>query len=159
MAARSVCVVSLLVFSYSLSLGRVFSHAQDTFDHDKGQKSAIWGAVSIGFFELSPVDFSPFSPGFLCSLVGKSPQNMERIARFPGREKSVESCHVSGCHGSFGPDIRIFVSLPQSLSLSLSLALSYLRFCAHGSLRRASISGRVDARKGGLLQAVGRKAS
>ena len=27
-----------------------------------------------------------------------------KIARFPGGEKSVESCHVSGCHGFFGPD-------------------------------------------------------
>ena len=30
---------------------------------------------------------------FLCNLIRKSPQNMEKVARFPG----VESCHVSGC--------------------------------------------------------------
>ena len=24
---------------------------------------------------------------------------MEKLARFPGGEKIVESCHVSGCHG------------------------------------------------------------
>ena len=29
---------------------------------------------------------------------------MEKIARFPGGEKGAESCHVSGCHGFFGPE-------------------------------------------------------
>ena len=45
-------------------------------------------------------------PGFMCKLAWKSPQNVEKIARFPGREKCAESCHVSGCHGFFGPDQR-----------------------------------------------------
>ena len=71
---------------------------QDVFDHEKGQKSAISGsAVSAGFF-FSPVFFFPFSPDFLCSLVRKSPENLENFARVPGGEESVESCHVSGCH-------------------------------------------------------------
>ena len=29
---------------------------------------------------------------------------MEKNVRFPGGEKSVESRHVSGCHGFFGPE-------------------------------------------------------
>ena len=29
---------------------------------------------------------------------------MEKIARFPCGEESVESCHVSACHGFFGPE-------------------------------------------------------
>ena len=51
------------------------------------------------------------SPGLLCNLERKLSQNMEKIGRFPGREKSVESCHVSGYHGFFGPD-----NGPSSLS-------------------------------------------
>ena len=51
------------------------------------------GAVSTGSFEFSPVDFST---GFLCNLVRKSPQNVEKIARFLGGEKSAESGHVPG---------------------------------------------------------------
>ena len=45
------------------------------------------GAISTGFFEFSPVDFSHFSPCWLCNLVRKSPQNMEKVARFPGPRK------------------------------------------------------------------------
>ena len=45
--------------------------------------------------------FSGRTSRFRCTLVRKSPQNVEKIARFPGGEKSVESCHVSGCHGFF----------------------------------------------------------
>ena len=37
----------------------------------------------------------------VCNLVRKSPQNVEKIARLPGGEKSAESCHFSGCHGFF----------------------------------------------------------
>ena len=35
----------------------------------------------------------------------ESPQNVEKMARSPGGEKSVNSSHVSGCHGFFGPDV------------------------------------------------------
>ena len=47
-----------------------FSDVQDTFDHDKGQKSAISGRrlhwrLSTGFFA--------FSPGSLCNLVRRAP--------------------------------------------------------------------------------------
>ena len=47
------------------------------------------------------MDLSPFSPGLLCISIRKWPRNVEKIARFPGGEKSVESCHVCGCHGFF----------------------------------------------------------
>ena len=40
------------------------------------------------------------SQGFLCNfnLRKEIAPNVERIAQFPGGEKSVESCRVSGCH-------------------------------------------------------------
>ena len=66
-----------------VSANQRFLEDQGTFDHDKGQKSAISGAVSTGLFEVSPVDCFPFSPGLLCNLVRKWPQNVEKIA--PGR--------------------------------------------------------------------------
>ena len=48
-------------------LGIIFGK-QGTFDHDKGQKSAISGTVSTSFFQFSPVFFFPFSPGFFFSV-------------------------------------------------------------------------------------------
>ena len=49
-------------------------------DHDKGQKSAISGRrlhwrLSTGFFA--------FSPGSLCNLVRRAPQNLEKVAKNP----------------------------------------------------------------------------
>ena len=35
-------------------------------------------------------------------------RHVEKIARFLGGVKSAESCHVSGCHGFFGPDLGGF---------------------------------------------------
>ena len=65
----------------------------------QGTEICNFGASSpLILGEVSPVDFFPFSPGFLFDLVRKSPQNTENIARFPGAEESAESCHVSGCH-------------------------------------------------------------
>ena len=54
--------------------------SQDTFDHDKEQKSAISGRrlhwrLSTGFFA--------FSPGSLCNLVRRAPQNLEKVAKTP----------------------------------------------------------------------------
>ena len=80
---------------------------QDTFDHDKGQKSANLAPSPLDFLNLLQWIFFPFSPGFLCNLVRTWPQNVEKIAQFPGGEKSVESCHVSGCHGFFSPEKSI----------------------------------------------------
>ena len=53
---------------------------QDKFDHDKGQKSAISGCrlhwrLSTGFF--------PFSPGFMCNLVRRDRQDLEKVAKNP----------------------------------------------------------------------------
>ena len=53
---------------------------QDKFDHDKGQKSAISGRrlhwrLSTGFFAFSPV--------FMCNLVRRAPQNLEKVAKNP----------------------------------------------------------------------------
>ena len=62
----------------------------------QGTEICNFGAPSpLDFFEISPVDFFPFSPGLLCNQVRKSPQKVEKIARFLGGEKSLESCHVS----------------------------------------------------------------
>ena len=57
----------------------------------------------LDFFGFSPVDFSTCSPGFLCNLVEIAPKCGENCP-ISGQRKSVESCHVSGCHGFFGPD-------------------------------------------------------
>ena len=96
--------------------GNYLSLCQDACGHDKGQKSTISGRRLHWIFEFSPVDFLRLSPGLLCKLVRKSPQNVEKIARLPGGEKSVESCHASGCHGFF------FLTLPQEESGKRSLA-------------------------------------
>ena len=73
---------------------------QDTFDHDKGQKSAISGRrlhwrLSTGFlrfFSSIYVQFSKTSPL-------KSGESSEKSSG----ENRVKSCHVCGCHGFFGP--------------------------------------------------------
>ena len=55
----------------------------------KKQKSAVSGNSLHWIFLLNfSSGFFPLSPGFLCNLVRKSPQTMEKIARFPGGEKS-----------------------------------------------------------------------
>ena len=61
----------------------------------------------------------------LSSLVRKWPQNVEKFARFPGGEKSVESCHVCGCHGFFlVPTIPLFVSAtPQQTELCVKFSI------------------------------------
>ena len=73
---------------------------QDTFDHVKGQKPAIRGAVPLDFLNLVSWIVFRFSPGLLCNLVGKSLQNVPDF----WRRKSAESYHVFGCHGFFGPE-------------------------------------------------------
>ena len=70
----------------------------------RGTEICNFGVPSPLDVFFSPVDFSPFSPGLLCNLVRERPQNVEKIARFSGGEKSVESCHVCDCHGLFGPE-------------------------------------------------------
>ena len=80
------------------------SQYQDTLDHDKGGKSAISGChfhwIFVNFLQWIFSLFSRFSVQFSKEMALK----VEKIARSPGREKVVESCHVCGCHGFFGPD-------------------------------------------------------
>ena len=88
-----------------LSCYKIYHSIRTRLTTTRDRSLQFRGAVSTGFFfEFSLVDLFPSSPGLLCSLVRKSPQNVEKIARSPFREKCVESCHVSGCHGLFGPD-------------------------------------------------------
>ena len=50
----------------------------------------------------------PFLQLFLSVQFSKtSPRHVEKIAPCPGGGKSVESCHVSGCHSFSGPDLHI----------------------------------------------------
>ena len=60
---------------------------QDTFDHDKEQKSAISGCRLHWIFRVLSSGFFSLFSRFPCSLVRKSPKNMEKIAPFPGGEK------------------------------------------------------------------------
>ena len=83
---------------------------QDTFDHDKGQKSVISGRrlhwrLSAGFFcFLSSIylQFSKTSPL-------KSGESSEKSSG----ENRIKSCHVCGCHGFFGPDFSIWELIAQ----------------------------------------------
>ena len=75
-----------------------FYQAQDKFDHDKGQKSAILGRrlhwrLSTGLFAFFPV--------FMCNLVRRAPQNLEKVAKNSSGENRVKSCHVC-LGGRFG---------------------------------------------------------
>ena len=84
------------------SLFRKAPDTQGTFDHDKGQKSANFGAPSplealhwiFCFFSSLYVQFSKTSPL-------KSGESSEKSSG----ENRVKSCHVCGCHGFFGPEI------------------------------------------------------
>ena len=75
---------------------------QDTFDHDKGQKSAISGRrlhwrLSTGFFA--------FSPAFLVQFSKTSPLKSGESSEKSSGENRVKSCHACGCHGFFGPEL------------------------------------------------------
>ena len=97
------CIRRVLEIAFDKVLRRVLRirmRLTTTRDRNLQFRGADW------IFEFSPVVVFFCSPGLLCNLVRRSPQNVEKIARFPGGEKSVESCHVSGCHGFFGPDRR-----------------------------------------------------
>ena len=87
--------------------GRSLALNEDECDHYKGQKSEIFGVPSLldllNFFSSRVFLFFSI---FLCNLVRKSPQNVEKTARFMGGEKSVESCQISGCHAFFSPRVK-----------------------------------------------------
>ena len=82
--------------------GQKVTFCQDTFDHDKGQKSAISGRslhwrLSTGFFAFSPVFYVQFSKTSHLKIWRESSEKSSG-------ENRVKSCHVCGCHGFFGPD-------------------------------------------------------
>ena len=57
------------------------------------------------------------------------------IACFPRRRESVESCHVSGCHGFFGPEMKLHQStLSQSSAGSIFHAMQ--SFWPQNALKR-----------------------
>ena len=86
----------MVVVAVGPSLTKVRTHSTTTRD-----RNPQFGAPSpLHLFEFSPVDVFPFSPGILCNLVRKSPQSVEKLARFPGGEKCTEFCHIPDCHGS-----------------------------------------------------------
>ena len=63
---------------------------------------------------------------------------MEKIAQFPGGEKSIESCRVSGCHGLFGPKNGL------STSFFLSVNVVLLVGKRHVSLLSSEFRSRLD---------------
>ena len=92
--------------------------------------SATTRTQICNFGAPSPVVLFLFSQGFLCNSVRKSPQNMEKIARFRGVQKTVESCHVSGCH--------VFFSLPtkfRELAILKTIRLTPLGFAESTTVR------------------------
>ena len=88
--------------------------------------------------------FLHFSPGSLCSSTRKSPQNVEKFARFTGGEQGVASCHVSDCHGflvanvadcgsqlwsRWLQDCLVCTSVKTTDSKKVSKAFSQIRAC------------------------------
>ena len=57
----------------------------------RGTEICNFGRRLHWIFWIFSSGFFPFSPGLLSNLVRKSPQNVEKIARFLGGEESVES--------------------------------------------------------------------
>ena len=64
------------------------------------------GVVSTGLLNFLQCIFSCFSR-FTVQFSKEIAQIVEKFARFLGGAKSVESCHVSGCHGFFGPELEV----------------------------------------------------
>ena len=79
------------------------NNGQDTFDHYKQQKSASSGQ-RLHWFCLKFLFFCA-SATSLCDLVRKPPKNLEKVAKVPGGEHCVKSCHVSSCHGFSSPEM------------------------------------------------------
>ena len=84
--------------------GLCFLAGSETHTHGKnttGMTSTIplrirsrEGTDICNFGVPSPLDFFMFLQWIFCFFVRKSPQNVKKVARSPGRAKSVESCHV-----------------------------------------------------------------
>ena len=82
-------------------IGEKVTFFQDKFDHDKGQKSAISGRrlhwrLSTGFFALSP--------GFVCNLVRRAPENLEKVAKNPVEKIAQNPVTSVAVMVFFGPD-------------------------------------------------------
>ena len=89
---------------------------QDTFDHDKGQKSVFSGAVSTGFFESSSVDILPVSPGFSVQFSKEiTPKMWRKLPGFRTEKKNAEPCHISVSHGLLGPEFCLQLNGPSVL--------------------------------------------
>ena len=57
--------------------------SQDTFDHNKGQKSAISVRhLRLFFLYFLQRIFSPFPPGLLCNLVKNGPKRWRKLPDF-----------------------------------------------------------------------------
>ena len=81
-----------------------FVRTRSTTTRDRNLR--FGGAVSTGF--------SFFSSGFLLLLSRFTvPKICRKLPDFRAEKKSAESCHVSGCHGFFGPDFRALVQWAQ----------------------------------------------
>ena len=77
---------------------------QDTFDHDKGQKSAISGKFLHWIFLVFSNGHVPSLQVFCAKKKGNGPKTWRKLPDFRAEKKNLESCHVSGCHGCFGPE-------------------------------------------------------
>ena len=60
------------------SLFSAFIRTNSTTTRDRNLQ--FRGAVSTGG---SPLDFFAFSPGFMCNLVGRAPENLEKVGKNP----------------------------------------------------------------------------
>ena len=89
---------SVLIFS-SRKTSPILLRARSTTTRDRNLQ--LRGTISTVLNLLQWISslFSRYSMSFRKEIT----QNVEKIARFPGREKIAESCHVCGCHGFFGP--------------------------------------------------------
>ena len=80
-------------------------------------------------------------------LVRKSSQNVEKIARSPGGKKSVESCHVPGCHAFFSPDIS-FLGVGEGEEQSKEWGAGQGLICSRGQrVEQGGGCGLLNSRK------------
>ena len=87
------------------------TYPQGTFDQRQGTEICNSGRRLHRILLNFSSGFScPFSPGFLCNLARRSPQECGEYCRFPGGEKSAESFHLCGCHVILVPTAAFFCS-------------------------------------------------
>ena len=81
---------------------------QGTFDHDRGQKSAISGR-RLHCTGGSPLDFLLFLQYYV-QFSKTSPLKSGESSEKSTGENRVKSCHVCGCHGFFGVSFKYVLS-------------------------------------------------